>query len=249
MLTNKLIKIVLIILSIGFIILQSMKLEAEGTGIGAFMLILLTILYTRVVKERKRFFFLFLFTFTVAHVFNFVSWIIPVDGFAGIDLLYYITNIVYILAYIFLILRVTVEMNIREIFDKFTIPILILIILDIFCVSIITATTETKLTMTEYALEFSYNAVIMTLLSVALINYLYRDSNKAMMFLVGSIFIVFSEIIQLAYYYIDDSKDLSTIYSTFLVFAFLFLFIQSGLEQTDPIQTYSDDHLQSPEKI
>ena len=242
MLTNKILKIVLIVLSVGFIIVQSMQLEAEGTGLSAFMLVLLTYLYTRHVKERNRFFFLFLFTFTVAHILNFTSWILPLNGFQGVDLLYYLTNMLYILAYIFLILRVTLEMNLKKIFEKFTVPIIILVVLDIFCVSIITGTTENILSLTEYTLEFTYNAVIMTLLSVALINYLSKDSNKAMLFLVGSIFIVFSEIIQLAYFYISDTKDLSTIYSTFLVLAFLFFFLQTNLKHSKPVQSIFDDH-------
>ncbi|MBT8376207.1 MAG: hypothetical protein HKP45_05030 [Winogradskyella sp.] len=242
MLTNKILKIVLIVLSIGFIIVQSMQLEAEGTGLSAFMLILFTILYTRHVEQRNKYFFLFLFTFTVAHVMNFTSWLLPRNGFNGFDVFYYVTNMLYILSYVFLILRVAIEMNFKKIFDKFTIPIIILIILDIFCVSIITATTESKLSLTEYTLEFSYNAVIMALLSVALINYLNRDSNKAMIFLVGSVFIVFSEIIQLAYYYISDTKDLSTIYSTFLVLAFLFFFLQSGMKHSKPTESFLDDH-------
>lgn len=242
MLTNKLLKIILIVMSVGFIIVQSMQLEAEGTGISALMLVLLTVLYTRHVKERNRFFFLFLFTFTVAHILNFTSWIIPLNGFQGIDLLYYLTNMLYILAYIFLILRLTLQMNLRKIFEKFTIPIIILVILDIFCVSIITGTTENILSLTEYTLEFTYNAVIMTLLSVALINYLSKDSNKAMVFLIGTVFIVFSEIIQLAYFYISDTKDLSTIYSTFLVLAFLLFFIQTGMTHSKPAQSLLDEH-------
>ena len=76
--------------------------------------------------------------------------------------------------------------------------------------------------------------------SVALIDYMYRNDNKSMLFLLGSICIVFSEIIQLAYYYILEDKNLGFIYSFFLVVAFVFFYLQSQLKHTGPQPTYLD---------
>ena len=81
----------------------------------------------------------------------------------------------------------------------------------------------------------------MTLLSVALINYMYRNDNKSMLLLLASIFTVFSEIIQLAYYYILEDTNLSFTYSFFMVGAFLFFYLQSQLEFTGPIPEYTDE--------
>jgi cbb3-type cytochrome oxidase subunit 3 len=85
----------------------------------------------------------------------------------------------------------------------------------------------------------------MVLLSVALINYMYRNDTKSMMFLMGSICIVFSEIIQLAYFYVMDDKMLGFIYSFFLVVAFIFFYLQSQLEFTGPEPEYSDEQLEA----
>jgi hypothetical protein len=81
-------------------------------------------------------------------------------------------------------------------------------------------------------------------LSVGLINYMYRNDNKSMLFLIGSICIVFSEIIQLAYFYIIKSNDLGFIYSLFLVLAFVFFYLQSQLEFTGPEPEYTDEQLE-----
>ena len=83
----------------------------------------------------------------------------------------------------------------------------------------------------------------MVLLSVALLNYLDKDTNKAMLFLIGAIFIVFSEIIQMAYFYIVDSNDLSATYATFLVMAFLFLYLQSQLSTSKSFSEIQDEKI------
>jgi hypothetical protein len=127
------------------------------------------------------------------------------------------------------------------VFLQLPVPIIILIVLDVFCVTLVTDTAEHQLTFYEYALEFVYNTIIMILLSVALINYMYRNDTKSMLFLVASIFIVFSEIIQLAYYYILDDNNLGFVYSLFFVVAFVFFYLQSQKEFTGPIREYIDE--------
>jgi hypothetical protein len=147
----------------------------------------------------------------------------------GADLFYYFTNSLYILSYIFLIIKVLGDMNLKEIIRKFPIHIIVLLALDVFCVITVTETTKGLLSNAEYALEFSYNAVIMLLLTVTLINYIYREDKKSMNLLIGSIFIVFSEVIQLAYFYISAINILNVICSLFLVLAFIFFYLQSRL--------------------
>ncbi|WP_296385933.1 hypothetical protein [Winogradskyella sp.] len=161
------------------------------------------------------------------------------------DYYYYGANLLYIVSYMFLIFKILRGLDLKAVFSELSIPILILVVLDVFCVSIVSATTENVFSFYEYALEYGYNAVIMILLSVTLINYMYRNDNKSMLFLVGAICIVFSEIIQLSYYYIlENNNDLGFIYSFFLVVAFVFLYLQSQLEFTGPEPEYTDEQLE-----
>jgi hypothetical protein len=191
------------------------------------------------------FFFWFLVTFMVAQSLNYVSYYLPEISENQIDYYYYGANILYILSYLFLIVKIVLDLNFKKVFKELAIPIVILVVLDVFCVTLVTDTTQRVLSTNEYILEFVYNAVIMVLLSVALLNYMYRNDNKSILFLIGSICIVFSEIIQLAYYYIIADKNLGFIYAFFLVVAFIFFYIQSQLEFTGPEHVYYDEHFQT----
>ena len=245
MLVNKILKVVLLLLGGLFIVLQGFAFEVEGAAVSALIFVLLTIVYCRWTENKSKFFFWFLVLFTLAQLLSLYAYYGPVIEENQIDYYYYGANFLYILAYLFLIVKIVKGLDIKAVFSELSIPIFILVILDVFCVSIVTATTENVFTFYEYVLEYGYNAVIMAVLSVALINDMYRNDNKSMLFLVGSICIVFSEIIQLAYYYIlENNNDLGFIYSFFLVVAFLFLYIQSQLEFTGPEPIYTDEQLE-----
>jgi len=240
MLVNKILKVLLLLLGGVFIILQGFAYEVEGAAVSALLLVLLTILYCGWTTEKSIFFFWFLVTFTFGHLLSLFSWYDVFLQKEGIDYYYYAANILFILAYLFLITKILYFFNLRKVFKELSIPIVILVVLDVFCVVIVTDATDGRLSAYEYVLEFVYNGVIMALLSVALIDYLYRNDNKSMLFLLGSICVVFSEIIQLAYYYILDDKNLGFVYSFFLVVAFVFFYLQSQLKYIGPQLTYLD---------
>jgi len=226
---QKILVTTLIILSVSFLGLQILQLETQASGLRTLLLIGLTIFYCLSIKDKSRFFYLFLLAFTLAEILNFISLFMPVVFENGTDYFYYLANTLYILSYLFLITKVLGDINLKEVIRKFPIHIIVLFILDIFCVVIVTDTTKGLLTNAEYTLEFLYNTVIMLLLTVTLINYVYREDKKSMNLLIGSIFIVFSEVIQLAYFYISAINILNVICSFFLVMAFVFFYLQSRL--------------------
>ena len=240
MLANKILKVLLLLLGGIFIILQGLAYEVQGAAISALMLVLLTILYCGWTADKSRHFFWFLVIFSIGHILSYTGWFMPLLEVDQLDIHYYGANILFISAYLFLIVKILSTIDINKVFKELSIPIIILLILDVFCVVIVTDATENSLSTYEYVLEFVYNGVIMALLSVALIDYMYRNDNKSMLFLLGSICVVFSEIIQLAYYYILDDKNLGFIYSFFLVVAFIFFYLQSQLKYTGPQPTYFD---------
>uniref|UniRef100_UPI004049A63F hypothetical protein n=1 Tax=Gelidibacter sp. TaxID=2018083 RepID=UPI004049A63F len=226
---RKILITILIILSVSFLGLQVLQFEAQASALRALLLIVLTVFYYLTIKDKKRFFYLFLVSFTIAEILNFTSMFVSFVSENGADYSYYLTNALYILSYIFLIIKVLGDMNLKEIIRKFPIHIIVLLVLDVFCVITVTETTKGLLSNAEYALEFSYNTIIMLLLTITLINYIYREDKKSMNLLIGSIFIVFSEVIQLAYFYISAINILNVICSFFLVMAFIFFYLQSRL--------------------
>lgn len=243
MLVNKILKVILLLLGGAYILLQGFALEVEGDAVGAIAFVLLTVLYIGWTKNKSRLFFLFLVTSATAQILSFLGWIRPELRAGETDCLYYIVNVLSIVSYALLILKTLIYLKLKTVFSQLTIPIIILVILDIFCVTLISSTTENAFDYYEYTLEYVYNAVIMLLLSVALINYMYRNNYKSMLFLIGSIFIMFSEIIQLAYFYILKDDNLGYVYSSFLVLAFIFYYKQSQHLITEPTPAYTEDDL------
>ncbi|WP_296313893.1 hypothetical protein [Winogradskyella sp. UBA3174] len=244
MLLNKILKVVLLLLGGIFITLRGFDFEVEGAAVSALMLVLLTIVYCKWTENKVKYFFWFLVTFTLGHVLSYSTWFLPEIQEGQIDYYYYVANILFIISYLFLITRMVSELKFKDIFSELAIPIIVLVVLDVFCVILVTDTVEKAFSIYEYALEFTYNAVIMALLSVALINYMYRNDNKSMLMLLGSICIVFSEIIQLAYYYILDDSNLVFIFSFFLVVAFVLFYLQSQLTFTGPEPAFTDEQLE-----
>lgn len=227
---NKILITVLVLFSVVFLALQLFRYEMQASGIRALLLVILTMLYCNRVENKRIYFFMFLGAFTISEILNFFSWFIVSNN---VDYSYYITNGLYILSYIFLIIQVLKNINIKKLFSKLWIHILVLFTLDVFCVFIVTDTIKLQVEFNQYIVEFVYNIVIMVLLSIAVINYIYREDKKAMNFLLGSIFIVFSEVIQLAYFYISHSNILNVICSLFLVIAFVFFYLQAQLKHED----------------
>lgn len=236
-----LLKVTLIAMSFLFLGFQVLNLEFEAAGTRALLAISLTVLYCLMVKPKRLFFFLFLVFFSFAEITSFSSWFVVIDYKTNPDYFYYGTNALYIIAYVFLIIRVLSDMNIKEVFSKFWIHILILVVLDTFCVIIVTDTAEKFLSNQQYALEFVYNTVIMILLTVAMINYISRHSLKSMNLLLGAIFIFFSEVIQMTYFYISGIHILNVVCSLFLLLAFLFLFLQARTPIETEQKSFSQD--------
>ena len=241
MLVKKILKVVLLLLSGLFVVLQGLSLGIERAILGIVILGLLIWLYVGYTKRISRLFLLFLAIYAFGELISIAVWYKPEVEENEIDYLYFITNGLFILAYIVLIIKTIRQLNLKKVVSELKISIVILLVLDVFCVTLISDTTADLLTLPEYIIEFVYNAVIMILLSFALIDYMYRNNNKSMLFLIGTIFMVFSEIIQLAYYYILNDDSLGYVYSIFLIIAFAFYYIQSQFIVTDPTVAYVDE--------
>lgn len=229
---ERFIKVTLIIICVLFLGLQILQYEVQAAGVRALLVVMLCVLYHVKVQDKRFFFLMFLLSFALAELLNFTSYFIE-RIFNNTDYFYYGVNGLYILSYTFLIIRIIRDMNIRQVLRKFWIHLIILIVLDIFCVNIVSGTTEKLLSHSESWLEYIYNVVIMMLLTVAMINYMSKNSQKSMNLLLGAIFIFFSEVIQYAYFYISSNSTLNVVCSLFLVLAFLFFYLQSriGIEE------------------
>jgi len=228
---SKLLSGIIIALTISFIGFQIFQLDLIGGIVRGLILPLLTLLYCISGKSKSNYFFYFLLFYSLAEftgVFSYFAYYsVIVD-----NILYYGGNFCYVTAYIFLILEVFKSINLKSVINRFPVHIIILLVLDIYSVylvSEIAVKSDYLNGMLDYVIEIVYNIVVMLLLTVTLINYISRDSKKAMNLLLGALCIVFSEVMQVAYFYVSDKNILNVTYSVLLIFAFCFFYIQAGM--------------------
>ncbi|MGC1473239.1 MAG: hypothetical protein WA775_11655 [Psychroserpens sp.] len=236
---SKILGAVLILLCILFLGLQYQTLEYEASGVRALGLIVLLCLYLFNGNNRHPLFLLFLLFFTFAEVINYMTFPFEFPPLDDIDYMYYVSNVISILAYTFLILRILSGINIYKAIAKFPIQSILLVVLSVFVVYLVTDTTGADLDFYEYTLEFTYNTVVIILMSLSLLYYMLKEDLKSMNLLIGSICILFYEILQLAYYYIEKSEVLNLFCSLFFVTAFYFYYLQSRLKHVEIVE-YSD---------
>lgn len=228
---TKLLLGVIIVLTIMFLGFQIFGLQDIGNLIRPFLLPLLTVLYCMSNKCKKSYFFYFLVLYAISEFLGIFSPLAE-NSFLIDNILFYGGNLLYITAYCCLSIGILKAMNLRKIFNRFPFHIVILLALDIYSIVLVTDTayqSDFLYGIIDYLLELLYNTSVMLLLTVTLINYISRDSKKAMNLLLGAICIVFSEVIQVAYFYVSDINILSIVYSILLVFAFCFFYIQSSM--------------------
>lgn len=223
----------IIVLAIVYIGLQIFKLHEIADYVRPIILPLLVLSYFLFKKDRSSYFFYFLVFYSIAELsgFFYYYYLAQYSYFMN-DLLYYGGNILYITAYVLLILEIFKSMNIKKIFNRFKTYILILAALDIYSIILVSDIAVKSDLLNEgfdYLIEIVYNTTIMLLLTITLINYISRHTKKAMNLLIGALCIVFSEVMQVAYFYVSEQNALSVAYSALLVLAFLFFYIQSGL--------------------
>lgn len=215
----------LIVCGLLFLFLQFAGYEVFASGIRAASLMLMIALYYSVVKKKQIVFFLFLSFFCFGDLITFINWLASKFKIDLLGQIYLIGNITYIVAYIMLIIYVFKKIQIKKLFPRFLFHVLVLLILDIVFVVIIADTATEGLVSYEYWLEFVYNSLLMILLSLALLNVVKNESSRSMFLLMGAICIVFSEVIQMAYFYVSNDNLLNILSSLFIVAAFTSIYL------------------------
>ena len=237
----------IIALAIIFIGLQIFGLNVIAGYVRPLILPLLTISYYLVQKKRRSNFFYFLLFYSIADLSSLFGYYAQSSYFVN-SLLYYGGNTLYIIAYVFLIIEIYRSIDIKKIFNRFTTYILILAALDIYSIILVTdiaIKSELLYGAYDYLIEIVYNTTIMLLLTITLINYISRYTKKAMILLLGALCIVFSEVMQVAYFYVSEENYLSVVYSILLVLAFTFFYIQSNFSYADSESFETIDKLEA----
>jgi predicted neutral ceramidase superfamily lipid hydrolase len=143
---------------------------------------------------------------------------------------YYIGSSLYILAYFFLFIKISNSLSISHILRNFKIHLLVLSILNIYLVYVLQIIVKPRVEFKyECNVELVYNIVMVSVLSAALLNYIYRDNKKSLYLFFGSLFLIFSEVIDVAYIYISQKSLLSILGTSLALGGFYFFYQQSKL--------------------
>ena len=188
---------------------------------------LFTVLYFVNNTKISPFFTLFLFCYSISDLISIVGYSIRLDWE------YYIGNALYIVAYLALSYEILLSINMKHILKHFKIHVIVLVVVNVYVNYVLLKFQPDNFSTTDLAMELLYNIATVILVSISLLNYFYRDDNKALILFMGSLSIAVSEVIQIAYYYILDSSDSNVLvvsYSLFLILGFYFYYIQSKLE-------------------
>ena len=116
------------------------------------------------------------------------------------------------------------------VFKNFKIHLFVLLVLNTYLIYVLQVIVKPNLVMSiDYYFELIYNIVTLLLLTVALLNYFYKDNQKALYLFLGVLCLVFSEVIDIAFIYIAQRSILSFLATTLSLIAFLLLLQQSKL--------------------
>jgi len=202
--------------------------EVFSVGARGIAIVLLLLVYILKVNKTNFYFLSFLIFYAMGDLFNYFTWYANPNQTESLDLIYYyVGNSIYILSYLSLSARLFSGLDKMLFKKKYILYVILLLILTAFCVYFISDATSGFIDDSSFLVETLYNTVTIGLMCIAFLNYIVHDDSKSVNLMIGSVLIVFSEILQLAYFYVAEFIILHVICSVLFVLAFLFFYLQS----------------------
>lgn len=219
---------------LGFVVFQFSSNEYWANAFDAILLPLISIAYFQGNKRPNLYFSVFLICYSVSDLMVFILDFIPYSYF------YYVGNGLYIIAYMALFIKIVKSLSFQHIFKNFKLHLFVLTALNIYIAYVLQNIVNPYVGMTnEYFVEIAYNVSMLLVLTASLLNYFYRDDKKSLLIFLGSMAIVFSEVIGVAYMYVAQQNLLNFLVTTLTLLAFYFYFTQSKLSNEEVNQLVS----------
>jgi len=192
---------------------------------------LITIIYILFVERKSKLFLMFLICYSLSDILGIVVDRMPYDeSLLLYNFEYYAGNALYIIAYMFLIIKIGKSLNFKHVVKYFKMHLMVLSVLNVYLLYVLHAIINPNLVLeSDYYLELTYNIVLLLLLSIALLNYFYKDNKKSLYLFLGALCIVFSEVMDVAYIYVAQRCFLNFLSTTLTLGAFYFFCQQSRL--------------------
>ena len=174
--------------------------------------------------KKPLFFTLFLIIYSISDLIFFL-----IDILGG-SVYYYGGNIGYSLAHLLMIIYIAKNLNFKHVLRYYKFSIIVLTALNVYIArKLLDIVLPESGPGPDPYMEFSYSMIMLMMLSFALINYFYNESRKAFYILVGTLCILFAEVLNIAYYYIAEEPLFIFITCTVGLTGFLFLHAQVKL--------------------
>lgn len=216
---------------LGFVVFQFSSNEYWANALDAIILPLISIAYFNGNKNPNLYFSVFLICYSVSDLMIFIVDFMPYSYF------YYLGNGLYIMAYMALFIKIVKSLSFHHILRNFKLHLIVLTILNVYIAYVLQDIVNPYVGMTnEYFVEIAYNVSMLLVLTASLLNYFYRDDRKSLLIFLGSLSIVFSEVIGVAYMYVAQQNLLNFLATTLTLLAFYFYFIQSNLKNEEVSQ-------------
>lgn len=199
---------------------------------------LFTLLYFINVKNKSSYFTWFLVLFSISDISSFIGYYLNTTQ--ALDIYYILGNTLYIVAYILLIFEVVKGLSVKKVIKNYKLHLLVLGLLNVYIVYVLLNIVNPVFSNSYLVyVELVYNVVMLLLLSFALIAYFYNDSKRSLLFFLGSLCIVFSEFIQIAYFYIVDQDMLNFTSTILFVLAFSFYYFHSRIRNEKTFKLFT----------
>ncbi len=205
-------------------------------------------LYLTESERKSKIFMGFLLAFLIGDIYAVVMGLFHlISSYLGnassyVELEPYVGNMPFVIAYICLIVYIARDFNFSQLIKRFKYHLLVLVIFNVYAILTLNRMMLEAEFFEMYTLAFLfesiYNSCIILVLSFSLLNYIYYDTEVSFLLLLGSIFVVFSEMVQVAYFFIPPDSEMMQLpydfistgrilyitYSLLLIIGFYFIY-------------------------
>ncbi|WP_274476479.1 hypothetical protein [Mangrovimonas aestuarii] len=228
---SKLLTALVLVFCLLFVLFQVNDNEGLAESTRGLIVPIITAFYFLNAKYKSKFFSAFLVLFSISEL------LYLFDDYILYTVDYLLGNGLNIAAYICFIVAILKTLDIAYILKNCRLQLSVLIVLNSYIVYVLWdiqySIRDFGSIGYEYIVEMIYNIVTLLLLSIALLNYLYKDDKRSLLLFLGALSLLFSEVIQIAYYYIAERELLNMSYSTLLILAFYLFYIQSTIKEEE----------------
>lgn len=237
-----------LIMLFSLVFLLSELVNIKPLGLYSRMLIFpFLTLYFFTKKEQKNLFFgLFLVFFTIAEILLFMVLGYGLHRVFGFNFINMGTSFC-VLAYSSLFVFIISKMNLKKLFKKIQMHVIVLFMFGVYLLYVLDHMIKhnglASMSVLEYVLATTYNLSIIVILLISLLNYLYNATKKSLF--IFCLCVVFSELVQTAYFFMAREVLLDLVYTGLLSLGFCFICVYMFIKVNDNRTNFLDKDAKS----